>query len=75
MSTMGEQIKQAREVIGMTQIELARRMDCAEFTIRRWEKGGAKPLPIYRKKLEQVLKIKLEEEQDANENKKPSPGE
>jgi len=45
-------LRELREKAGLSRIELARRIDCREYTIYRWEEGKTqKPLPIYQKAL------------------------
>jgi putative transcriptional regulator len=39
----GEEIKLARELLGMTQAELAKRLDTHIMTISKWERGERKP--------------------------------
>ena len=48
------QIKQLREVLGMTQEELAREMGVSFSTVSRWETGRGSPSPLARRRLEEL---------------------
>ena len=51
---VGEQLKRARKQKGLTQIELAKKLDCSEMMVSRYE-VGLNNIPT--KKLEKVAKI------------------
>ena len=45
-------LRELREKLGLSRIELADRIGCREYTIIRWENGKIKrPLPVYQKAL------------------------
>ena len=48
MLTLGEQIRQARKAKGMTQEELAKRINVKRETITKYEKGVIKNIPADR---------------------------
>jgi DNA-binding transcriptional regulator YiaG len=39
----GEEIKLARELLGMTQVKFAELLDVHKITVSRWERGVRKP--------------------------------
>jgi len=49
-------VKELRKLLGLTQQELAEKMDVAIFTIRRWEKGEARIHRVNQKRLERLAK-------------------
>jgi len=56
---MGELIREARLRKGLSREELAVRVGCSYFTLRKWEKGEAVPIRMFRKRLEEELGIEL----------------
>ena len=48
-------IKAYREQAGMTQVQLAKKMNVDQSAVSLWERGETKPLKKYRKKLARVL--------------------
>lgn len=48
-------IKAYRKRAGMTQVQLAKKMNVDQSAVSLWERGETKPLKKYRKKLEKVL--------------------
>ena len=56
---MGELIREARLKKGLSREELAVRIGCSYFTLRKWEKGEAVPIRMFRKRLEEELGIEL----------------
>ncbi|MCS7139979.1 MAG: multiprotein bridging factor aMBF1 [Candidatus Nezhaarchaeota archaeon] len=67
-------IRQTRERMGMTQMELARLIGEKESVIRRLESGRMKPSMELARKLEKALKIKLFEEVKQQEDVPESRG-
>jgi len=49
-------VKELRRKLGLSQEQLARQLDVATFTIRRWEKGQGKIHPGNQRRLEQLAK-------------------
>lgn len=43
--TFGERLKAAREAAGLSQAEVARRLDISRQAVGQWEAGGATPNP------------------------------
>src|ERR1051326_999058 len=54
-------LKRAREMRGLSQAELARRVKVDEKTLGRWESGAAHPYPVHREALAKELELTLEE--------------
>lgn len=42
-ATVGENIRSARRAAGLTQRELAQRLDVADLQVSRWERGAHRP--------------------------------
>lgn len=54
-------IREYREKAGMTQAQLAKKMNMDQSAVSLWENGKTSPLKKYRKKLAKVLGITLDE--------------
>lgn len=69
--SIAERITQAREARGLTQEELARRLDIGTKSVWRWEKGTAEPragtLPALARELRVTLSWLLTGEDDEGE--------
>lgn len=65
--TLGEQIKQAREVKNFSQEELASKLDVSRQAISKWENNTSIPKGINREMLNQVLDLSLGIEEDIND--------
>ena len=52
-------IKELRNVLHLTQKELAQKLDVHVLTVSRWERGIRKPQAKYERKLEQLLKKRM----------------
>ena len=59
---IGERILRAREAKGLSREELAAKIGCSLFSLRRWERGESVPIRIFKRKLEEELEIDLSEE-------------
>ena len=55
--TIGERIKSARKQMGMTQQELAERLETSYTGISLWESGKRKPKPESLKRIAEVLNV------------------
>ena len=53
-------IKELRTILHLTQKELAKKLDVHVLTVSRWERGIRKPQAKYERKLEQLLKKRME---------------
>ena len=61
-ASISEQIKAGREAKGLSIPKLAAMIGCSPKLAYRWEYGQvARILPVYKERLEAVLRIKLEE--------------
>lgn len=62
-------IRNLRLKAGMTQVQLAKKMNVDQAAVSRWESGDTKPLKKVHKKLAKVLNCKVEElfEVDVND--------
>ena len=60
---IGTRIKKRRQILGMTQRDLAERLDVSPSTVANWETGKHFPLR-YLGAVEHVLGISLDEEED-----------
>jgi DNA-binding transcriptional regulator YiaG len=49
-------VKQIREQLGLTQLQLARKLHTTVTTVSRWESGQSKPQYIFRFGMERLLK-------------------
>jgi len=56
---MGKLIRRAREKRGMSREELAALLGCSAQSIWRWERGEVKPLRAFRRRLEEILDVKI----------------
>ena len=54
-------VREYREKAGMTQAQLAKKMNIDQSAVSLWENGKTSPLRKYRKKLAKVLGVTLEE--------------
>jgi DNA-binding transcriptional regulator YiaG len=54
--SFSEQIKEAREKLGLSQRAAAREWGFTQATLRAWESGDRKPAGLYKEKLERVLR-------------------
>ena len=50
------QIKQLRHVLGMSQFDFAELLNAGIASVRRWESGNTEPMPIFRDKINQLIK-------------------
>ncbi len=55
---MTKDLKKTRQELGMTQVEVARKVGVSLSTYLLWERGAGKPNEDNAKKLEKVLKQK-----------------
>lgn len=70
-ANMAERIKTAREEQGLTQEQLAERLEISRQAVSKWEMGLSVPSPENLQLLEEVLKISLpQEEEDPPEQRK-----
>jgi len=53
--SFGERIKQAREKLGFSQRQAARKWGFTQAALNAWEKGTRNPAGLYQKKLERIL--------------------
>ena len=60
----GNQIKEQRGWIGLTQAELARRVACATITIRKIEANDLRPSAQIAERIAMALDVPLEERSD-----------
>lgn len=54
--SFSEQIKEAREKLGLSQRAAAKRWGFPQTTLRYWEEGKRNPAGLYKEKLERVLR-------------------
>ena len=54
-------IRVLRQKAGMTQEQLAKKMNVGQAAVSRWESGDTKPLKKYRKKLAKALGCTVDE--------------
>ena len=52
----GKRLKRLRESLGLTQEQMAERLQTTRTTIGRWEVGMAKPRGLYQKALESLIR-------------------
>ena len=57
MASIGTQIKDARRKEGLTQTELAEKLNCSVNTISRWENGKYSPSIDELNKIAEILKF------------------
>ena len=62
-----EVIRKARLGKGLSREELAARIGCSLFALRRWEQGKSVPIRVFRRRLEEKLGIDLSEWEGADE--------
>ena len=62
---IGEVILKARQAKGLSREELAARVGCSLFALRRWERGESAPIRIFRRRLEEELGIRLRDKREA----------
>ena len=62
---IGEVILKARQAKGLSREELAARIGCSLFALRRWERGESVPIRIFRRRLEEELGIRLRDKREA----------
>lgn len=55
-----KQIRELRARLKLTQAELAKRVPTTARTIRRWEHGLARPLPLYAERLRALAGLPAE---------------
>ena len=53
------EIKELRLKLGLTQVMLASLLHVAPFTVRRWEAGKFKPLPVIQVRLRELEAIAI----------------
>lgn len=70
---MGEQIKTAREGLGLTQEDLAERCSVSRQAVSKWELGASLPAPENLALLEDILGVRLAPE-EAPASRKIAPG-
>ena len=71
MKTMGEIITQRRKDLGMSQAELAAKMNVTDKAVSKWERSLSCPDVNSLSKLAEVLEIPVTELLDAKEQAKP----
>jgi len=65
-ATFPLQLKAARIAAGLTRRELAAQVEVHPGTVAEWERGAAKPMMDFRKRLRRKLGIPLDEEQGSD---------
>jgi DNA-binding transcriptional regulator YiaG len=55
-ASLPQRIKAAREILGLTQGEVAKRWGFSRRSLEAWEEGIKSPAPLYRQKLERNLR-------------------
>ena len=58
-SSVGEKIREARIENGWSQRTLAGLVGCSPPSVLRWERNYSRPLPIYARTLERLLRIEI----------------
>ncbi len=53
-----EDLKRIRKGLGLTQVELAKRVGASEISVIRWENGHNKPLAVYERQIRELAKKK-----------------
>ena len=56
---LGGRITKARQTLGMTQVELARRLGVDPGTLGKWERGEKKPTKEDTKKMSEILNYEI----------------
>jgi len=59
MESVGQMIKKARLAKGLTMVQLAELLGCTKAAAYCWEKDEAYPMPVFRKRLNEVLELNL----------------
>lgn len=59
-ATFGDRVKQARVLKGLSQRDVAKRMDCSEQQISHWERGVKKPQLENASALASALEVDLQ---------------
>lgn len=59
-------IKEIREALKMTQSELAYKLGCGWVTVCRWENGKSKPSPVFKDKLNKLIRQIKREAKDGH---------
>ncbi len=72
MAKFGDNLRIAREKLGLTQQELAKSLYVTRQTVSRWERGDRYPDLIMAKKLAQFLDIGIDELMESSPNNSPS---
>lgn len=54
------QLQTARLNLGLTQEQLARKLNVSTSALQKWEQGQRKPKPNTTKKLQKILNLQLE---------------
>ncbi|MCI8690273.1 MAG: helix-turn-helix domain-containing protein [Oscillibacter sp.] len=67
--SVGETIKAAREALGMTQEELAEKLEVSRQAVSKWEVGASVPSPENLELLENVLGVVFSTEKESCEKK------
>lgn len=55
----GPGLRRIREARGLPRRVLAEKLGCSLGTVQNWEKGLTYPLPTFRKKLEEILHVRI----------------
>ena len=50
-------MRSERERLGLTQKQLAEKIDTTENTVARWERGESRPLPVFEKAILTMLSV------------------
>lgn len=66
--TLGERIKQARKVAGISQEELAQKIGTRQSQVTRWETDQAEPRIGFLRKITEITGIPLSELMGENDN-------
>lgn len=53
------QIRRARRAAGLTQAELAQKLNVTPVTVSRWENGVSRPLPVFERLLKEIARGKV----------------
>ncbi len=72
-ANIAERIKTAREERGLTQEQLAERLEVSRQAVSKWEMGLSVPSPENLQMLEDVLRISLPKEEEEPPEKKKNP--
>jgi len=69
----GERLKKARKKSGMTQMELAQKLNLTDATLNRYEKGHRKPDPETLSKIAEILHVSVDWLLGRTDNPEPFP--